>query len=50
MAGTTSLLTADPAGGPRGLRSHITPALADNPDEVKRLFLSWVESEKEEAK
>lgn len=51
MAGTANLLTADPAQvDPEALRSHITRALADNPDEVKRLFLSWVESEKEEAK
>lgn len=29
------------------LRAHITRALRENPDEVKRLFLAWVDSEKE---
>ena len=29
------------------LRAHITKALQDNPEEVKRLFLSWVDSDKE---
>ncbi|MCL2701501.1 MAG: hypothetical protein FWE88_07390 [Phycisphaerae bacterium] len=29
------------------LRTHITKALQDNPDEVKRLFQSWVDSDKE---
>lgn len=33
---------------PQLLRSRITRALQENPDEVKRLFLSWVESEKGE--
>jgi flagellar M-ring protein FliF len=33
---------------PAQLRSRITRALQENPEEVKRLFLSWVESEKEE--
>jgi len=33
---------------PELLRSRITRALQENPEEVKRLFLSWVESEKEE--
>ena len=32
---------------PQLLRAQITRALQDNPDEVKRLFLSWVEAEKE---
>ncbi|RPI61789.1 MAG: flagellar M-ring protein FliF [Planctomycetaceae bacterium] len=31
---------------PEMLRSRITRALQENPDEVKRLFLSWVESDK----
>lgn|GEM_PF-202613 len=31
------------------LRERISAALQENPDEVKRLFLSWVESEKGEA-
>ena len=34
---------------PEHLRAHITRALRDNPDEVKRLFLAWVDSEKERA-
>jgi len=29
------------------LRAHIAKALQDNPEEVKRLFLSWVDSDKE---
>ena len=36
------------AGGdvdPEALRASITHALRENPDEVKRLFLSWAESE-----
>ncbi len=33
---------------PNALKSQITAALKENPDEVKRLFLSWVESEKGE--
>jgi len=41
-----------PAGAgeraPDLLRGQITKALQDNPDEVKRLFLSWVQSEKGE--
>ena len=31
---------------PALLRAQITNALQNNPDEVKRLFLSWAESEK----
>ncbi len=31
---------------PEILRSRITRALQENPDEVKRMFLSWVQSEK----
>lgn len=35
-----------PAGvDPNALRSRITTALQENPEEVKRLFLSWVEGE-----
>lgn len=33
-------------GGSRILKAQITRALQNNPEEVKRLFLSWVESEK----
>jgi len=38
------------SGEPGGelLKAQITKALQDNPDEVKRLFLSWVEGEKGE--
>lgn len=47
--GSTNLLTGSPAEmDPRLLRAHITKALQENPDEVKRLFLSWVENEKVE--
>ena len=43
------LLTAGAGeGDAEVLKSQITQALQDNPDEVKRLFLSWVESEKGE--
>ena len=42
-----NLLTAGAAGGQSrdALRSQITRALQDNPDEVKRLFLSWASSD-----
>jgi flagellar M-ring protein FliF len=44
-----NLLTAGGGGGsPDLLKAQITKALQDNPDEVKRLFLSWVEGEKGE--
>ncbi len=33
---------------PDQLRAQITRALQDNPEEVKRLFLRWVETEKQE--
>lgn len=44
-------LLAAPAGDadPDMLRTQITHALQENPDEVKRLFLSWIETEKSEA-
>ena len=44
--GTMGLL---PGGetNPDVLRAQITKALQDNPEEVKRLFLSWVDSDKE---
>jgi len=43
------LLTADSAGGDSSvLKAQITRALQNNPEEVKRLFLRWVESEKGE--
>ena len=43
------LLTAG-AGGPESamLKAQITRALQDNPDEVKRLFLSWAQGDKGE--
>jgi flagellar M-ring protein FliF len=34
---------------PERIRSRIARALQDNPEEVKRLFLSWVDTEKGEA-
>ncbi len=46
--GAGNLLASDRADAdPDRLRAHITRALRDNPDEVKRLFLAWVDSEKE---
>lgn len=49
MAGADNMLSADGAsdGNPEQLRARISRALQDNPDEVKRLFLSWVEGDKE---
>jgi hypothetical protein len=34
---------------PERIRARIAHALQENPEEVKRLFLSWVESDKGEA-
>ena len=46
-AGAENLLPASVGEvDPDMLRSRISRALQDNPEEVKRLFLSWVESEK----
>lgn len=57
-AGAAAALEGQPAGQPAGLlpggsleanpellKSQISNALQENPDEVKRLFLSWVNSE-----
>ena len=33
---------------PQVLRARITRALQENPEEVKRLFMNWVESDKSE--
>jgi len=47
-AGGGNLLTGDRSEPDADhLRAHITRALRENPDEVKRLFLAWVDSEKE---
>ena len=46
---TENLLAAAADGDPETLRVQITQALQENPDEVKRLFLSWVNSEQGEA-
>jgi len=47
LGGGGGLLTAGAGeGNPEVLKAQITRALQDNPDEVKRLFLSWIESEK----
>jgi flagellar M-ring protein FliF len=46
--GGQNLLASAGETDPAQLRGHITRALQENPEEVKRLFLSWVESEKEE--
>jgi len=43
-----NLLPAQEAD-PNQLRNHISRALQDNPEEVKRLFVNWVENDKEEA-
>ena len=42
-----NLLPVGPGGeiDPQALRASITHALQENPEEVKRLFLSWVENE-----
>jgi flagellar M-ring protein FliF len=49
-AGSGNLLPGDRGEvDPDRLRVHITRALRENPDEVKRLFLAWVDSEKERA-
>jgi flagellar M-ring protein FliF len=47
-AGTQSagLLTAETGADPDLLRARITNALQENPEEVKRLFLTWVGSER----
>jgi flagellar M-ring protein FliF len=47
-AGSGNLLAGERGEvDPDRLRAHITRALRENPDEVKRLFLAWVDSEKE---
>jgi len=41
-----------PSGGETNLellRARITRALQDNPEEVKRLFMNWIESGKGES-
>ena len=45
LAGTGNLLPGAEAN-PDLLRAQITHALQSNPEEVKRLFLGWIESEK----
>jgi flagellar M-ring protein FliF len=42
------LLTAPQGADARLLRTRITNALQENPEEVKRLFLNWVDSERGE--
>lgn len=54
QAGAIGALSAGSSGGfeggdPAQLRSRIAAALQENPEEVKRLFLAWVEGEKGEA-
>ena len=44
---TAGLLPAAAEGDSDVLRAQITKALQDNPEEVKRLFLTWIDSEKE---
>ena len=43
-----ALVAAD-SMDPQVLRARITRALQENPEEVKRLFMNWVESDKGEA-
>lgn len=47
-AGGAGMLTAEGEANPEMLKARITRALQDNPEEVKRLFLSWIQSEKGE--
>jgi flagellar M-ring protein FliF len=42
------MLSAGAEANPELLKAQITKALQDNPEEVKRLFLSWVDNEKGE--
>lgn len=46
---SNNLLTASAAAGinPDAMRKHISKALQENPEEVKRLFLSWASNEQE---
>ncbi|MHC4294644.1 MAG: flagellar M-ring protein FliF C-terminal domain-containing protein, partial [Planctomycetota bacterium] len=46
--GSERLLPAAGGVNPELIRSRITRALQDNPEQVKKLFLSWVEGEKGE--
>lgn len=46
QVGGAALLGAEGEMDPELLKGRISRALQENPDEVKRLFLSWVESEK----
>jgi flagellar M-ring protein FliF len=46
--GSTHLLPAGGEVNPEHLRARISRALQENPEEVKQLFLNWVESRKEE--
>jgi flagellar M-ring protein FliF len=50
LAGGGGILSLPPGAesDPALLRSRITAALQENPEEVKRLFLAWVEGEKGE--
>ena len=43
--GKEALLTASEADSPNQLRDRLTRALRENPEEVKRLFMSWVQSD-----
>ena len=40
-----NLLPAGVPGGRPALKQHIARALQENPDEVRRLFLSWAKNE-----
>ena len=43
-----ALAVAEGSMDPQVLRARITRALQENPEEVKRLFVNWVESDKAE--
>lgn len=46
MGGMASLPGGEPEMDPDMLKGRISRALQENPEEVKRLFLNWVETEK----
>ncbi|MFA6132739.1 MAG: flagellar basal-body MS-ring/collar protein FliF [Phycisphaerae bacterium] len=47
-AAMAGVLTAEGETNPQQLRTRIMRTLQENPEEVKRLFLSWVESDRNE--
>ena len=49
-SGTAGFLPASADASPEMLRVQITKALQENPDEVKRLFTTWIKSGQSESK